>query len=215
MWTLSLHGISGTMVQACGLAIHYALEGIKYRLTYNLSFSITGEDASINSRCDMGAYPENFYSFCLSRIIHFIVAFRRRFPNKNFFISKYNYWDVYWRMAHKALSAIHIILAHAKRAYIYLRLTFGASVNPAMWYRFSEMICDLSNEMTLIGNWDPDILSSPIQPEVPDPVYIDPSVSLAPARAMTVEVPTTSLGRGDCCLDDNIKVFLARLSIIK
>ena len=69
--------------------------------------------------------------------------------------------------------------------------------------------------MTLIGDWDPDILFSPIQPKVSNPVYVDPLVLLAPARAMIVEVPTTSLGQGDCFLDDIIKIFLAHLSIFK
>ena len=77
------------------------------------------------------------------------------------------------------------------------------------------MVYDLSNEITLIGYWDPDILFSPIQPKVPTPVYIGPLILLAPARAMAVKVLTTSLGRGDCFLDDTIKLFLDHLSIIK
>ena len=188
----------GTMVQACGLVVQHALEGIKYRLTHDLSFSITGEDVSVNSRCDMNAYPEMVYGFCLSRIIHFIVALRGKYPEERILISKYDFSDAYRRMAHGASSAIQTILVHGARAYIYLRLTFGASANPAVWCRFSEMVCDLSNEITLIGDWDPDILFSPIQPTVPDPIYVDPFVPLAPARVMAVELPTTSLGRGDC-----------------
>ena len=74
IWAASLQDIPGTMVQACGLVIQHALEGIKYRLTHDLSFSITSEDTSVNSRCDMDAYPEMVYGFCLSRTIHFIVA---------------------------------------------------------------------------------------------------------------------------------------------
>ena len=118
-------------------------------------------------------------------------------------------------MAHKAFSAIQTILVQGKRACIYLQLTFGASANPAVWCGFSKMVCDLSNEMTLIGDLDPDNLFSPTQPKVPTPVHIDPLVLLAPARAMAVKVLTTSLGRDDCFLDDIIKVFLNRLSIIK
>ena len=75
------------------------------------------------------------------------------------------------------------------------------------------MVCDLSNKITLIGDWDPDNLFSPIQPKVPTAVYIDPLIPIAPARAMAVEVPTTSLGQGDYFLDDIIKVFLDCLTI--
>ena len=77
------------------------------------------------------------------------------------------------------------------------------------------MVCDLSNEITLVKEWDPDVLFSPVQPKVPPALYVDPSIHIAPARELAVEVPTTSLGRGDCFLDDIIKVCLNRLDIIK
>ena len=106
-------------------------------------------------------------------------------------------------------------MVHGEQAYIYLQLTLVASVNLAVWCEFSETVCDLSNKMTLIGDWDPDIVFSPIQLKVPDPVYVEPLVPLAPTRAMTVKVPTTSLGQGDCFLDNIIKVYLVPLAIIK
>ena len=155
LWALLFIDIPGTMVQACGLAIQHTLEGIKYRLTHNLSFSITGEGALVNSRCDMDAYPEMFYGFCFTCIIHF--TFRLRFPNKKIFISKYDFSDAYQRMANKASSAIHMILVRGELAYIYLQLMFGASANPAVWCGFSDMVCDLSNKMTLIGDLDQNI----------------------------------------------------------
>ena len=58
-------------------------------------------------------------------------------------------------------------------------------------------------------------LFSPVQPKVPTALYVDPSIPIVPAREMAVEVPTISLGRGDCFLDNIIKVFLNRLTIIK
>ena len=93
VWALSLCDIPDTIVQACGLAVQHALEGIKYRLTHDLSFSITGKDGSVNSRCDMEAYPEIVYGVCLSRTIHFIVNLRRKFPDKRILNSKYNFSD--------------------------------------------------------------------------------------------------------------------------
>ena len=203
------------MVQACRFASQHALEGIKYRLIHDLSFSITSEDASVNSRFNMAAYPEMVYGFCFSCTIHFIVALQRKFPEEQIIISKFNFSDAYRRMAHRASSAIQTILVQGKRAYIYLRLTFGASANPAVVCGLSEIVCDLSNEITLVGDWDPDILFSPIQPKVPALVYVDPIIPIAPAGEIVVEVPITSLGRGDCFLDDIIKVFLNRPTIIK
>ena len=46
-------------------------------------------------------------------------------------------------------------------------------------------------------------------------MYVDLCVPLAPVRALVVEVQTTSLGRGDCFLEDIIIVFLVHLAIIK
>ena len=211
----SLRDIAGTMVQACGLTVQHALEGIKYRLTHDLSFLITSEDVSVNSQCDMDAYPETVYGFCLSRTIHFIVALRRKFPDKRILISKYDFSNAYRQMAHKAFSAIQTILVHGKIAYIYLRLIFGAAANPTVFCGLSEMVCDLSNEITLVKEWDPDTLFSPIQPVVPPTKYLDPSIPIASTKALAVEVPTTPLGRGDCFLDDIIKVCLDCPDIIK
>ena len=215
VWALSLRGIPGTMVQACGLVVQQALEGIKNRLTHDLSFFITSKDASDNNRCDIAAYPEMVYGFCLSCTIHFIVALRRNFLDERIFISKYNFSDAYRRMAHRSSCAIQTILIHGTRAHIYLGLTFGASANPAVFCGLSKMLSDLSNEITLVGDWDPDIVSSPIQPKVLAAVYVESLISIAPAREMAVEVPTTSMGRDDCFLDAIIYIFLNRLTIIK
>ena len=160
VWALSLRDIVGTMVQACGLAIQHALEGLKYRLTHDLFFSITSEDASVNSRCDMDTYPEMVYGFCLSQTIHFIVTLRQKYPEERILINKYDFSDACRRMAHRASSAIQTILVHGKIAYIYLRLTFGAAANPAVICGLSEMACDLSNKITLVKEWDPDVLFS-------------------------------------------------------
>jgi hypothetical protein len=42
----------------------------KYRLLQDLSFSMSKENASVNSRVDMDEYNEMIYRWCLSRIIH-------------------------------------------------------------------------------------------------------------------------------------------------
>jgi hypothetical protein len=81
-------------------------------------------------------------------------------------------------------------------------------VNPPSWCSVSEMITDLSNELPLIPKWDPDLLFSPSQVTVPSPKYLDDSIPLALARPLAVNIPTTALGRGDCFVDDIIKVFI-------
>jgi hypothetical protein len=61
--------------------------------------------------------------WCLSRLIHFIIALCLAYPNQGILIAKYNYSDAYRRMVHAAQS----IAVFDKVAYIALRLTFGGS----------------------------------------------------------------------------------------
>ena len=149
------------------------------------------------------------------RCIHFIVALRLRFPDEPILISKYDLSDAYRRMAHEATAAVQTILVQGMIAYIFLRLSFGGSPNPPCWCGFSEMLCDLANEITLIKEWDPGKLHSPLQPTAPTPIYEDKSVPFAEARKLAVEVPRTSLGRGDCFIDDIVWVYLAQEEVIK
>jgi hypothetical protein len=60
----------------------------KYRLTQDLSFSLTEENMSVNSRIEMEAYPEMIYGWCLLRILHFIAALRAAYPTECIFITK-------------------------------------------------------------------------------------------------------------------------------
>ena len=190
------------MLQACGLVTQLTLSETgerkeKSRLTYDLSFCITSHFALVNRRLNRDAYPDLIYGFCLLRIIHFIVALRLQFPETPILISKYNFSDAYRRISHRATSIIQTIIALGLKAYIMLVLSFGGSANPQVWCGFSEMLCDLSNEIPLIPNWDPEVLFSPSQPVVPPPDFLEKTMPYAKAQPMAVEVPTRSLGRGD------------------
>ena len=84
-----------------------------------------------------------------------------------------------------------------------------------MWCGFSEMLCDLLNEIPLINNWDPNLLFNPAQPEVLLPDFLDKDVPYAKAQPKAVKVPASSLGRGDCYLDNIIKVYSALKDVIR
>ena len=77
------------------------------------------------------------------------------------------------------------------------------------------MLCNLSNEIPQMLNWDPEVLFSPSQPEVPLPDFLPKTMPYARAQPMTVNVPTRFLGRGDCYLDDIIKVYLGLKHVIR
>jgi hypothetical protein len=92
--------IPGSMVQSLGLAKQWTLDETgaripKYRLTQDLSFTCVKRNRgfSIDSRIDMSAYPEMIYGWCLSRILHFVIALRLAFPETPILIAKYDYSD--------------------------------------------------------------------------------------------------------------------------
>ena len=209
----AVRGLSNAMVQPAGVVRQFALQGdgsrsLKRRLTQDLSFPVTFPDASVNNRVDMGAYVEMIYGWCLSRLIHFIVALRLAYPLLLIFIVKYDYSDAYRRVAHSPTAAVQSIIVFAGIAYIALRLTFGGSPNPPTWCAFSEMVTDLSNEISLAKEWDHNSLRSLAQPETPPPVLLPPTIEVARAMPLAVSIPTTVSARTDSFIDDLIRVFL-------
>jgi hypothetical protein len=205
--------IVGAMVQPAGVVAQFSLQAdgsrmLKRRLTQDLSFPITFELASVNNRIDMTLYVEMIYGWCLLRMIHFIVALRLAFPTSRIFIMKYDYSDAYRRITHAPLAVAQSIIIFAHVAYLALRLTFGGSPNPPTWCAFSEMVTDLSNEISLCPHWNHHTLRSPSQPETPKPILLPNGVPTARARTMAVHIPTTVTARTDSFIDDLIRVFL-------
>jgi hypothetical protein len=200
--------IKGAVVQTLGLASHQftlAEDGsrkVKNRLTQDLSFSLTGEPGvSVNSRIDMDLYPEMFYGWCISRIIHFIVA-------KRIFISKYDYSDTYRRMAYTASASAQSITVLLAVVYIAVRLTFGGSPNPPAWCLFSKMVTNLANEIVCCSEYNPKDLRSPSQMETPTPTLSNSKEPLARAFPMAVHIPVTHTARVDSFIDNLINCFL-------
>jgi hypothetical protein len=116
--------IPGALVQPLGLAKQWTLNEKgdripKYRLTQDLSFSVSQDKCSVNDRIDMEQYAEMIYGWCLGRILHFIVTLRLTHPGRQIFIAKYNYSDAYRRIAHAASAA-----------------TQSISINPPTWCLF-------------------------------------------------------------------------------
>ena len=211
--------IPHAMVQPVGIASQFCLtesgeRKIKNRLTHDMSYSITKKNASINKRSDMEQYPDMVYGFCLIRTIHFVVALRQDFPNERILISKFDFSDAYRRISLSGLAVVQTILIVQSIAFLCLRLSFGGSVNPPTWCSFSEMVTDLSNEIPLMTDWDPKETKSPFQKYVKDPTYLPDDIPLASAQSLAVKIFTTALGRGDCFIDDIIKVMLDRKEIV-
>ncbi|OEU05830.1 hypothetical protein FRACYDRAFT_257959 [Fragilariopsis cylindrus CCMP1102] len=203
------------LVQPAGKVSQHSLTAtgsrmLKDRLTHDLSFWLTEDYASVNSRCDFDKYPPIIYGSCLIRTIHYIVALRAAFPDERILISKFDFSDAYRRMAHDAAAAAQSILIVNHIAYLALRLSFGGAMNPAAWSCCSEMITDLSNELPLMEDWNPEEICSPDQHKVQAPIYESDQCAPAPAKPLSVHIPVTALGRSDCFIDDIIVVMIDR-----
>jgi hypothetical protein len=86
-----LKSIKGLHLQPGGMVTQLSLKADgsrkeKNRFTHDLSFSLTTEDASINSRIDMTKYADMVYGWCFSRILHYLLALRFRNPGVRIFI---------------------------------------------------------------------------------------------------------------------------------
>jgi hypothetical protein len=130
---LSVHKLRGAMVQPAGVTSQFTiLENVcrtkKQRLKHDLTYAATFQGASVNSRIDMTKYPEIIYGWCFGRVIHFVVALRAEHPESHIFIAKYDFSDVYCRVAHTARAAAQTILVMGQVAYVMLRLAFGGPV---------------------------------------------------------------------------------------
>ncbi len=205
--------IHGAMVQPLGLAKQFSIDKDgnrvpKYRLTQDLSFSLTGDNTSVNSRIDMGSYVEMVYGWCINRVVHFMVALREAHPDKKIFISKYDYSDAYRRIAHSASTAAQSISVINEVAYIALHLTFGGAPNPPTWCTFSEMVIDLANEIGSCPTWDPEKLRSPAQSVTPTPLELSPLIPFGVRQPTAVRLPIEAGSRTDGFINDLITIFL-------
>jgi hypothetical protein len=180
----------------------------KYRLTQDLLFSVSKDVCSVKHRIDMEQYAEMIYGWCLTRILHFIVALRLAHPSQRIFISKYDYSHAYRRIAPAASAAAQSISIFGCVAYIVLLLTFGGSPNPPTWCLFSEMVTDLANEIYCCSTWDPETLHSPAQPQTPPSQTLPKSIAFQSAMPMAVVVPVTVTAGTDRFTNTLIQVFL-------
>jgi hypothetical protein len=92
--------IKGAMVEPCGITSQFKLQpdGLRKlanRLTQDLSYAMSSDNASVNSRINMDEYTEMIYGWCLSRVVHYIVSLRLQYPGQKICISKYDYSNAY------------------------------------------------------------------------------------------------------------------------
>ena len=182
----------------------------KDHLTHDQSFSL-GFCPSTNDLIDQSKLIDLVMGHCLDRVLHQIVALRWKFPTDRILISKFD-WSSAYRCVHGDgdVAARNITIDPSNSfAHLNLRLTFGASANPAEFSIVSEIGTDFCNDLADFDEWQPDLCQSPLQEGIGGPKYLPEEVPLVAACELAVSVPPRPHGFHDSYLDDMIQVFLA------
>ena len=97
------------------------------------------------------------------KLINWVVAARRKYPNRCILATTIDYKSAYRRCHLNAKTAIQICtqLPDEGLAIIALRLTFGVAPGPYEWGVISDSIFDLAMKILHDGDWDPATLHAP------------------------------------------------------
>jgi hypothetical protein len=175
----------------------------KQRLTHDQSFEWSS-GTSVNSRVHFDTLLPCRYGGCLRRLINFVVAARRKYPNQRILATKVDYKSAYRRCHLNEKIAVQSItqLPDENLALISLRLTFGGAPGPYEWGVISESVCDLANALLHDDEWDPRHLSAPKTP--PPMEALDDNIPFGIGKPLIVDIPVDPRGTVDCYIDDTV-----------
>jgi hypothetical protein len=176
------------------------------QLTHDQSFKWQS-GTLVNKRVIKEKLQRCMYGWCLMQLLCWIVAARRKSPNKLIVIQKINVKSAYQRCHLNALMAIQAItqLPDKELAIIMLRLTFGGAPCPFEWNIISQSIRNLANTIFHDDSWDPHSDYTPCQHLVPPIDLIDEAVPFAKGAEQIVNIPVDPRGMGDVYIDDLIQ----------
>ena len=169
---------------------------------------MTPSNTSVNDRVLEELLLPCMFGHCLTRVIHFVVALRNKFPNIPILIQKIDWKSAYRRAHMNWVTSIQCCSIFNEWALIPLRAVFGGSPCPSEWSIVSESVCDLANMLLSHTGWDPHEIHSPIQPHIPPPLILNDDTPFQPALPLMVEIPISSLGKADVYIDDMVTVAL-------
>ena len=144
------------------------------------------------------------YADALLRLIHYIVACRRNFPNKKILLSKFHLKSAYRRCRMDYETVIQSIIQDPglNIAMLNLRLTFGGSPNPNNFSLVSESICDLANHFLQNNKWIHEKYFSPIQDKIPKIETLSDDLSFEKLYPLIVDVPCGLRGHAEIYIDN-------------
>ena len=187
----------------------------KQRACHDLSFLMSPSNTSVNSRVLEDKLAPCMFGHCLTRIIHYIVALRLKFPSTPILMQKTDFKSAYRRAHMHWKTSIQCCSVFKQLVLIPLRAVFGGSPCPSEWSIISESTCDLANMLLSHSTWDPNTLHSPIQLQIPPPVIMSDDVPFHPGRPLMVQIPINQLGKADVFIDDIVTVALGTEAYIQ
>ena len=180
----------------------------KLRVTHDLSFPGEFSNESVNSRVDKTQLEPCMFGHTLVRVIHRIVHYRLRHPNKIIWLRKEDFKSAYRRLhinaATATTSAVAIEISGDKYILIPLRLPFGGAPCPADFCVVSDIITDTINDLMRNPAWDPLLVHSAYVSNIPAAKICPSNIPFAAGRELSVQLPDNDDASADCFIDDII-----------
>ena len=205
--------LPGLVLSPMGVASHTGVtqDGTfetKDRVTHDLSFPGEVSRESVNSRVLESALEPCMFSYVLSRLVHYIVSLRSKYPTSRIWLRKEDYKSAFRRLhldARTAMeSAVVVEIKKINYLVISLRMPFGGAPCPSEFALLTDIITDTINDLLNDDNWDNNTIFSKTFYDIPEPITLSDSIKFAQARSMSVQVPLDVCGKADVFIDDVI-----------
>ena len=164
---------------------------------------------SLSSRIKEEELEPIMFGYCLSRLFHYIVNLRRRYPNKVIWLRKENFKSAYRRMHLDAKTAKRVVIMVRINRKEYLLLTlrhpFGGKPGPSQFCLFSDIVVDTINDLLASDHWDEKTVYPDFIKNIPTPeFYPAPNIPFAQARELIVTLPDEDQGKCDGYIDEDL-----------
>jgi hypothetical protein len=182
-------------------------KGMKWRMTHDQTFPFSSTK-SVNKRMIFEDLQECMFGFALRRFLYTLVAYRMRYSQTSFLMSKTDYKSAYRRIHQDGLSAMRSMITTVKLdekdkeiGIICLRATFGNAANPSLFSVISESGTDLVNQLLNIIR-KTNLPASQYDKMIKEPIRFGKSRPFGQARQMIIEPRVSEDGIFDNYIND-------------
>ncbi len=146
------------------------------------------------------------FRFVFLRLVHYIVALRRKYPKTRIWIRKEDIKSAFRRLhlnAHTAFqSAVRVNIDGHWYIIISLRMPFGGAPCPSEFVLAADLIADTINDLLDDKKWNHKDTYFNMIHSIPNPIPLPDDIPYAEAREMTVDIPVGKNGKTDVYVDD-------------